>query len=166
MKKFLILSLLAPFTSFAAIGGGVSFHNVSDVDSGYGDLDFSLNSINGVWESSRNDDLGFQIKVGFGLGEDSDKDEDGDSYDLEVNHLIQLKGMYFLNQDVYAALTYTNYDMDVYVEYLDESDGGTENDIGFMLGWRKDNLDLYFGPVYDEGDDGKIMEFGFTYFFD
>ena len=82
MKKFLILSLLAPFTSFAAIGGGVSFHNVSDVDSGYGDLDFSLNSINGVWESSRNDDLGFQIKVGFGLGEDSDKDEDGDSYDL------------------------------------------------------------------------------------
>ena len=35
-----------------------------------------------------------------------------------------------------------------------------------MLGWRKDNLDLYFGPVYDEGDDGKIMEFGFTYFFD
>jgi hypothetical protein len=34
------------------------------------------------------------------------------------------------------------------------------------LGWRKDNLDFYFGPTYDEGSDGKIMEFGFTYFFD
>ena len=73
--------------------------------------------------------------------------------------------MYFLNQMLCCTYLYKlRYGCNI--EWADESDGGTENDIGFMLGWRKDNLDLYFGPVYDEGDDGKIMEFGFTYFFD
>ena len=85
---------------------------------------------------------------------------------LEHLELIFGTSWNFLNENVYAAATYTNYDIDTYIEYNDETDGGTENDLGFMLGWRKDNLDLYFGPTYDEGSEGKIMEFGFTYFFD
>jgi len=164
MKKYILIILMAPSLAFASWGVGGSVHSLSDVDSGYGDLEFRLTSLNGVWES-RNDNLAMQIKLGMGLSDDSDKDDDGDSYDLEVNHLLQLKGMYFMNDNVYAALTYTNFDIDTYIEWLDETDGGSENDIGFMLGYRKDNLDIYFGPTYDEGSEGKIMEFGFTYFF-
>lgn len=164
MKKIILILIMAPSLAFASWGVGGSVHSLSDVDSGYGDLEFRLTSLNGVWES-RNDNLAMQIKLGMGLSDDSDKDDDGDSYDLEVNHLLQLKGMYFMNDNVYAALTYTNFDVDTYIEWLDETDGGSENDIGFMLGYRKDNLDIYFGPTYDEGSEGKIMEFGFTYFF-
>jgi len=164
MKKYILIILMSPSLAFASWGVGGSVHSLSDVDSGYGDLEFRLTSLNGVWES-RNDNLAMQIKLGMGLSDDSDKDDDGDSYDLEVNHLLQLKGMYFMNDNVYAALTYTNFDVDTYIEWLDETDGGSENDIGFMLGYRKDNLDIYFGPTYDEGSEGKIMEFGFTYFF-
>ena len=164
MKKYILIILMSPSLAFASWGVGGSVHSLSDVDSGYGDLEFRLTSLNGVWES-RNDNLAMQIKLGMGLSDDSDKDDDGDRYDLEVNHLLQLKGMYFMNDNVYAALTYTNFDIDTYIEWLDETDGGSENDIGFMLGYRKDNLDIYFGPTYDEGSEGEIMEFGFTYFF-
>ena len=165
MKKLLSLMLFLPFSLFASIGGGLSVHNLSNVDSGYGDLDFGVNSINGVWESTRNDSLAFQVKVGLGLSKDKDRDEDGDFYEFEVNNLIQLKGMYFLNDNIYAAATYSRFDVDTYNDYTGESGSDSESDLGFMLGYRKDKLDLYFGPTYDEGADGEIMEFGFTYFF-
>ena len=163
MNKIFFLILSVPTFAMASWGVGGSMHSVSDVDSGYGDLEFGITSLNGVYEN-RSDNLALQVKVGLGLSDDSDKDDDGDSYDLELNHMLQLKGMYFMNDNIYAALTYTNYDIDTYIEYADETEGGSENDFGFMLGYRKDNLDLYFGPAYDEGSEGKIMEFGFTYF--
>jgi hypothetical protein len=165
MKNFFVIALLLPFSVFASIGGGVSFHNLSDVDSGYGDLGFRVNSINGVWESARNDNLAFQVKLGLGLSKDTDRDDDGDFYDFEVNNLLQLKGMYFMNDNFYAAATYSRFDIDTYNDYTGESGSDSENDLGFMLGFRKNNLDLFFGPTYDEGSEGKIMEFGFTYFF-
>ena len=161
MNKIFFLILSVPTFAMASWGVGGSMHSVSDVDSGYGDLEFGITSLNGVYEN-RSDNLALQVKVGLGLSDDSDKDDDGDSYDLELNHMLQLKGMYFMNDNIYAALTYTNYDLEI--AYADETEGGSENDFGFMLGYRKDNLDLYFGPAYDEGSEAKIMEFGFTYF--
>ena len=164
MKNFFVIALLLPFSVFASIGGGVSFHNF-DIDTDYGDLGFRVNSLNGVWESARNDNLAFQVKLGLGLSKDTDRDDDNDFYDFEVNNLLQLKGMYFMNDNVYAAATYSRFDIDTYNDYTGESGSDSENDLGFMLGFRKNNLDLFFGPTYDEGSDGKIMEFGFTYFF-
>ena len=109
--------------------------------------------------------LGFQAKVGFGLSDDSDKDEDGDGWDAEVKNLIQLKGMYFLNENIYAAVTATRYKVEVYSEYFDESASDSSNDFGFLIGYREDNLELYVGPTYSKGDDGEVVEFGFNYFF-
>ena len=166
MKKliFVLFSFL-PLSAFASFGIGASVHNWGDVDSGYGDLDFTLTTINGVYEA-RNDNLGLQVKLGLGVGDDSDDDDDGDAYEVEINHMVQLKGMYFFNDNFYGALSYTNYDVDGYVEWSDTHASDSENDIGFSLGYRTDGLEFYLGRPLDEGEDGTVMEFGFSYFFE
>ena len=162
MKKlFITLMLSIPASLFAGVGFGTSIHSAT-IDSGYGNVDFSPMTLNGIYES-RNDNLAWQFKLGLGLTDDSDKDNDGDSYDFEVNNTIQLKGMYFMNDNVYAALTYTKIDAEVYVEWADEKVDVSENDLGFMLGYRQDNFDIFFGPTYDDDGD-EVFEFGFTYF--
>ena len=166
MKKIILLLIAAPSMLFASVGVGLSIHQVDNVDTGYGDVGFDLNTINLAWENRFEDNLAVQVKFGFGTGDDSDKDEDGDSYELEVNQYFQLKGMYFVNENVYAALTYTNIDFDSYVEWTDTKDSGSDSDFNFMLGYRGESFDVYVGPTIDEGADGEILELGFTYFFD
>jgi hypothetical protein len=68
-----------------------------------------------------------------------------------------------MNDNVYAALTYTKLDAEVYVEWADEKVDISENDLGFMLGYRQDNFDIFFGPTYDDDGD-EVFEFGFSYF--
>lgn len=167
MKKIILSLMLTTSIGISASNTavGISMQNWSDVDSGYGDLSFSLPTLNFTYENRMENNLGFQAKVGFGLSDDSDKDEDGDGWDAEVKNLIQLKGMYFLNENIYAAVTATRYKVEVYSEYFDESASDSSNDFGFLIGYREDNLELYVGPTYSKGDDGEVVEFGFNYFF-
>jgi hypothetical protein len=164
MKKLLLMIMLSiPATSFAGWGVGGTMNTI-EADTGYGDVDFQIPTIHGAYES-RTDNLAYQIKLGIGLTDDSDKDDDGDAYDFEINNILQIKGMYYMSENIYAAVAYTRLDTDVYVSWEDETYSGGDNDLGFLLGYRNNNLDLYFGPSYDE-DDSKIFEFGFTYFMD
>jgi len=163
MKKFFALILLIPSSAFAAFGGGISMANVSG-ETCCGDLKWNLSTINGVYESERSDDLAFQVKLGLGVSDDSDIDEDGDRWDLEIKNMIQLKGMYFLNDDIYASVVYTRADIEAYTDWDDDTSSDSESDFGFLLGYRKGNLDAYFGPAFDK-DGIEILEFGFTYFF-
>lgn len=166
MKKLLLMLIsFVPLSAFASFGIGASVHNWGDVDSGYGDLDFTLTTINATYET-RNDNLGLQVKVGLGVGDDSDDDEDGDRYDVEINHMVQLKGMYFFNDNFYGALSYTNFDIDGYIEYNNTNTSDSENDIGFAFGYRTDGLEFYLGRPFDDGDSGTNIEFGFSYFFE
>ena len=80
--------------------------------------------------------------------------------------MVQLKGMYFFNDNFYGALSYTNYDMDGYIEWSDESVSDSENDIGFLFGYRTDGLEFYLGRPFDDGDSGTNIELGFSYFFE
>jgi hypothetical protein len=167
MKKIILSLMLTTSIGMSASNTavGISMHSWGDVDSGYGDLSFSLPTLNFTYENRMENNLGFQAKVGFGLSDDSDKDEDGDGWDAEVKNLIQLKGMYFLNENIYAAVTATRYKVEIYSEYFDESASDSSNDFGFLIGYREDNLELYVGPTYSKGDDGEVVEFGFNYFF-
>ena len=151
--------------SAGSLGVGVSMHNWSDIDSGYGDLSVNIPTLNFTYENRLDNNLAYQAKIGFGLSDDSDNDDDGDSYEIEINNLIQLKGMYFLSENVYGAVTYTRFEVEAYIEYEDESTSGTENDFGFLLGYKLDNLDFHIGPTYSDGDAGNNIEVGFTYFF-
>jgi hypothetical protein len=167
MKNFLLSFLLITSIGISAstTGVGLSMHNWGDVDSGYGDISFTMPTLNFTYENRMENNLAFQAKVGFGLSEDSDKDDDGDGWDAEIKNTIQLKGMYFLNDSVYAAVTATRYKVEIYSEYFDESASDSSNDFGFLFGYRKDDLELYVGPTYSKGDDGEVVEFGFNYFF-
>lgn len=167
MKKIILSLMLTTSIGISASNTavGISMHNWGDVDSGYGDLSFSLPTLNFTYENRMENNLGFQAKVGFGLSDDSDKDEDGDGWDAEIKNLIQLKGMYFLDENIYAAVTATRYKVEIYSEYFDESASDSSNDFGFLIGYREDNLELYVGPTYSKGDDGEVVEFGFNYFF-
>jgi len=168
MKKILvfIMSIATSIgVSAGSLGVGVSMHNWSDIDSGYGDLSVNIPTLNFTYENRLDNNLAYQAKIGFGLSDDSDNDEDDDSYELEIKNLIQLKGMYFLSENVYGAVTYTRFEAEMYSEYEDESFSDSDNDFGFSLGYKLDNLDFHVGPTYSDGDAGDILEFGFTYFF-
>jgi len=111
--------------------------------------------------------MAFQAKFGLGLGDDSALDDDGDSHKFEVNRYFQLKGMYFLTENVYGALTYTDIDADLDVVWDDTVLSGSGDEFNFMVGYRGENFDVYFGPTIDgKSDEGSIVELGFTYFFD
>lgn len=168
MKKILVFisSIAASIgVSAGSLGAGVSVNNWSDIDSGYGDLTVNIPTLNFTYENRLDNNLAYQAKIGFGLSDDSDNDDDGDSYEIEIKNLIQLKGMYFFSENVYGAVTYSRFDVEAYVEYLDESGSDTDNDFGFLLGYKLDNLDFHIGPTYSDGDAGDNIEFGFTYFF-
>ena len=168
MKKILVFisSIAASIgVSAGSLGAGVSVNNWSDIDSGYGDLTVNIPTLNFTYENRIDYNLAYQAKIGFGLSDDSDNDDDGYSYEFEIKNLIQLKGMYFFNENVYGAVTYTRFDVEAYSEYFGESLSDTDNDFGFLLGYKLDNLDLHFGPTYSDGDAGDNIEFGFTYFF-
>ena len=75
MKKIILLLIAAPSMLFASVGVGLSIHQVDNVDTGYGDVGFDLNTINLAWENRFEDNLAVQVKFGFGTGDDSDKDE-------------------------------------------------------------------------------------------
>ena len=168
MKKILVFisSIAASIgVSAGSLGAGVSVNNWSDIDSGYGDLTVNIPTLNFTYENRLDNNLAYQAKIGFGLSDDSDNDDDGDSYEIEIKNLIQLKGMYFFSENVYGAVTYTRFDVEAYFEYGDESGSDTDNDFGFLLGYKLDNLDFHIGPTYSDGDAGDNIEFGFTYFF-
>ena len=167
MKIFLLIVLLIPSIGVSAsnTGVGVSMHHWGDVDSGYGDLSFTIPTLNFTYENRMENNLAFQVKVGFGLSDDSDKDDDDDGWDAEIKNTIQLKGMYFLNDSVYAAVTATRYKVEMYSEYFDESASDSSNNFGFLFGYRKDDLELYVWPTYSKDDDEDVVEFGFNYFF-
>jgi hypothetical protein len=168
MKKILvfIISITASIgVSAGSLGAGVTMHNWSDIDSGFGDLSVNIPTLNFTYENRLDNNLAYQVKIGFGLSDDSDNDDDGDSYEFKFKNLIQLKGMYFFGENVYGAATYTRYDAEFYSEYYDESSSESDNDFGFLLGYKLDNLDFHVGPTYSDGDSGDILEFGFTYFF-
>jgi len=164
MKKFFALILLIPSSAFAAFGGGISMANVS-AQTCCGELKFNVSTINGVYESERNDNLAFQVKLGLGVSGDSDLDEDDDRWDFDIKNMIQIKGMYFMNDDIYASVVYSRADLEVYTSWDDETVSDSESDFGFLLGYRKGNLDAYFGPAFDKSGT-EIVELGFTYFFD
>lgn len=168
MKKILVFisSIAASIgVSAGSLGAGVSVNNWSDIDSGYGDLTVNIPTLNFTYENRLDNNLAYQAKIGFGLSDDSDNDDDGDSYEIEIKNLIQLKGMYFFSENVYGAVTYSRFDVEAYIEYSDESGSDTDNDFGFLLGYKLDNLDFHIGPTYSDGDAGDNIEFGFTYFF-
>jgi hypothetical protein len=167
MKIFIsgILLMASMGASANNIAVGTSINQWSDVDSGYGDLSFTLPTLNFTYENNPQDNLRFQAKIGFGLSDDSDNDEDGDSYDVKIKNLIQIKGLYFFNDSIYAAATYTRYKLDFYSEYDDESISDSDKDFGFQLGLRLNNLELYAGPTFSKDDKGENVEFGFNYFF-
>lgn len=168
VKKILVFisSIAASIgVSAGSLGAGVSVNNWSDIDSGYGDLTVNIPTLNFTYENRLDNNLAYQAKIGFGLSDDSDNDDDGDSYEIEIKNLIQLKGMYFFSENVYGAVTYTRFDVEAYFEYWDESGSDTDNDFGFLLGYKLDNLDFHIGPTYSDGDAGDNIEFGFTYFF-
>jgi len=167
MKKIILLLFAAPSMLFAAWGAGLSIHQVDDLNLGFGDLEFDVNTINVAYENRFADNMAFQAKFGLGLGDDSALDDDGDSHKFEVNRYFQLKGMYFLTENVYGALTYTDIDADLDVVWDDTVLSGSGDEFNFMVGYRGENFDVYFGPTIDGGnDEGSIVELGFTYFFD
>jgi len=163
MKNLYISLMALPLFAFANFGVGITSHDIDDEGLGYGSLSWRLATLNGVYEN-RNDNLAFQAKVGLGLSDDSSDDSDGDAHDLELNNYVQLKGMYFMNNNIYAAFTYSRIDFDIYVSWQDETYGDSMNDFGFQLGYRDNNLDIFVGPSLDK-DGSEILEIGFTYFF-
>ena len=165
MKNLYITFMALPLFAFANFGVGITSNSVNDVDSGSGYLDWRVATLNGVYEN-RNNNLAFQAKLGIGLGDDSANDDDGDSYDFEIKNIIQLKGMYFFNDNIYGALTYTRLDAEINIDWANETVSEDDSDFGFLLGYRNNNVDIYFGPSYDKGGgDGEVVELGFTYFF-
>lgn len=162
MKKLFLLLITISSFAFTGVSVGSSMM-MATLDTGYGDVKMNIPTLNGAF-SGKEGNFGWEAKIGLGLTTADDTDNDGDEWTLELDRFVQLKGKYFLQENFYGALVWTDASGEGCANF---SGGGCsdvdESDTGFHLGYViNDYLEIYGGQVFSDDD---IWEIGFSYSF-
>ena len=162
MKKLFLLLISISSFAFSGVSAGSSLM-MATLDTGFGDVKMNIPTLNGAF-SGREGQFGWEAKLGLGLSKADDTDDDGDEWTLEIDRFVQLKGKYFLQENFYGALVWS----DVSGEGCGNFSGGgcfdvDESDTGFHVGYLlSDKFEIYGGQVFSDDD---VWEIGFSYSF-